>query len=114
MVGAYTSVHAARRIPWEMASALGGFVGTDSAACFRLAALAVKAVSRHLPRWHCIRDDWYLSHLASTQRARMPRFRLRPSAWLRTSNSNPMPGAIMWPLAAFVLLTIFLLNLRRH
>jgi len=113
-VGAYTSVHAARfGIPWEFALLLGGLLSALIGSMFAFAALRVKGLYLALTTLALqFVMDWVLSHSptitgGSHASLQSPTFRLMGQAI--TSDAGRYYVALGW----CILVTIFLLNLRR-
>jgi len=113
-VGAYTSVHAARfGIPWEIALLLGGLLSALIGSMFAFAALRVKGLYLALTTLALqFVMDWVLSHSpaitgGSHASLQAPTFRLLGQ--VIESDAGRYYVALGW----CVLVTIFLLNLRR-
>lgn len=113
-IGAYTSVHAARQgIPWEMAVILGGLMSTVIGVIFAFAALRVKGLYLALSTLALqFVVDWVISHVPAisggvSATLQAPAMRLLGTPV--TSDAGLYFTALGW----CVLVTVFMLNLRR-
>lgn len=113
-VGAYTAVHAARAgVPWEIAFVLGGLLAAAIGSLFAFAALRVKGLYLALTTLAMqFVMDWVLSHspaLTGGSHASLQAPTLRLAGLPVTSEAGRYYFALGW----CVLVTVFLLNLRR-
>ncbi len=113
-VGAYASVHAARAgLPWEVALVLGGLLSAMIGSLFAFAALRVKGLYLALTTLAMqFVMDWVLSHspaLTGGSHASLQAPTLRLMGLPVTSEAGRYYFALGW----CVLVTVFLLNLRR-
>lgn len=113
-IGAYASVHAARRgVPWEVAVVLGGLTATAVGVVFAFAALRVKGLYLALSTLAMqFVMDWVISHVPAisggvSATLQAPPLRLLGQAV--TSEAGRYYVALAWCL----LVTMFMLNLRR-
>ena len=113
-IGAYTSVHAARSgIPWELAVVLGGAMAAGRGVVFAFAALRVKGLYLALSTLALqFVVDWVISHVPAisggvSATLQAPAMRLLDVPI--TSDAGLYYVALGW----CVLVTVFMLNLRR-
>ena len=113
-IGAYASVHAARNgVPWEIAVVLGGLMATAVGVVFAFAALRVKGLYLALSTLAMqFVMDWVISHVPAisggvSATLQAPPLRLLGQAV--TSEAGTYFVALAWCL----LVTVFMLNLRR-
>lgn len=113
-VGAYTSVHAARfGLPWELAFVAGGLLAAVIGSMFAVAALRVKGLYLALTTLALqFVMDWMLSHspwLTGGSHASLQAPTLRLLGTPITGEAGRYFVALGW----CVLVTVFLMNLRR-
>jgi len=113
-IGAYTAVHGARAgIPWEIAVVLGGLMATAVGIVFAFAALRVKGLYLALSTLALqFVMDWVISHVPAISggvSATLQASTLRLLGQPVTSEAGVYYVALAWCL----LVTVFMLNLRR-
>lgn len=113
-IGAYASVHAARNgVPWEIAVLLGGAMATVIGVVFAFAALRVKGLYLALSTLALqFVVDWVISHVPAISggvSATLQAPTMRLLGMPVTSDAGLYYTALGW----CVLVTVFMLNLRR-
>lgn len=113
-VGAYSAIHAARfGVPWEVAFVIGGGVAAAVGSLFASAALRVKGLYLALTTLAMqFVMDWVLSHVSAIRggtNATLQAPTLRLLGQQLTSDAALYYVALAW----CVLVTVFMLNLRR-
>ncbi|MEY2791055.1 MAG: hypothetical protein RL295_1220 [Pseudomonadota bacterium] len=113
-IGAYTSVHAARQgIPWEIAVILGGLMSTLIGVVFAFAALRVKGLYLALSTLALqFIVDWVISHVPVISGGVSATLQAPAMRLLGTPVTSDA-GLYFMALAWCVLVTVFMLNLRR-
>jgi branched-chain amino acid transport system permease protein len=113
-IGAYTAVHGARHgIPWELSVLLGGLMATVVGIVFAFAALRVKGLYLALSTLALqFIMDWVISHVPAISggvQATLQAPAMRLLGQTVTSDAGRFYVALAWCL----IVTLFLLNLRR-
>ena len=113
-IGAYTAVHATRQgVPWEIAAVLGGLMAAAIGCVFAFAALRVKGLYLALSTLALqFVMDWVISHVPAISggiQAALQAPAIRLLGQTVTSEAGRYYLALGW----CVLVTIFMLNLRR-
>ena len=113
-IGAYASVHATRAgVPWEIAVVLGGFTATVVGVVFAFAALRVKGLYLALSTLAMqFVMDWVISHVPAISGGVSATLQAPPMKLLGQAITSEA-GTYYVVLAWTVLVTLFLLNLRR-
>ncbi|OWU83134.1 branched-chain amino acid ABC transporter permease [Oceanicola sp. 22II-s10i] len=113
-VGAYAGTHAARSgVPWEIAIVLAGFASMVIGSVFSIAALRVKGLYLALTTLAMqFVIDWSIVHLSVVSGGALASLRA-PDMSLLGFEINGTAGLYYVALAWCVLVTIFMMNLRR-
>jgi branched-chain amino acid transport system permease protein len=113
-IGAYTSVHAARAgVPWELAILLAGAMATAVGVVFAFAALRVKGLYLALSTLAMqFVIDWVISHVPAISGGIAATLQAPPMKLLGQAITSEA-GTYYVVLAWTVLVTVFMLNLRR-
>ena len=113
-IGAYTTVHAARAgIPWEIAVVLGGAMATAVGVVFAFAALRVKGLYLALSTLALqFVMDWVISHVPAISGGVGATLQA-PAMRLLGQPIQSEVGLYYVALAWALLVTVFMLNLRR-
>jgi branched-chain amino acid transport system permease protein len=113
-IGAYASVHATRAgVPWEIAVVLGGLMATVVGVVFAFAALRVKGLYLALSTLAMqFVMDWVISHLPAISGGVSATLQAPPMKLLGQAITSEA-GTYYVVLGWTVLVTLFMLNLRR-
>ena len=113
-IGAYASVHATRHgVPWEIAVVLGGLMATLVGVVFAFAALRVKGLYLALSTLAMqFVMDWVISHVPAISGGVSATLQAPPMRLLGQAITSEA-GTYYVVLAWTILVTIFMLNLRR-
>lgn len=113
-IGAYASVHAARAgVPWELAVVLGGITATVVGVVFAFAALRVKGLYLALSTLAMqFVIDWVVSHVPAISGGVAATLQAPPMKLLGQAIRSEA-GTYYVVLAWTLLVTLFMLNLRR-
>lgn len=113
-IGAYASVHAARAgVPWEIAVVLGGLMATGVGVVFAFAALRVKGLYLALSTLAMqFVMDWVISHVPAISGGVSATLQAPPMKLLGQAITSEA-GTYYVVLGWTVLVTLFMLNLRR-
>ncbi len=113
-IGAYASVHAARQgVPWEIAVVLGGLMATAVGVVFAFAALRVKGLYLALSTLAMqFVMDWVISHVPAISGGVSATLQAPPLRLLGQAVRSEA-GTYYVALAWCLLVTVFMLNLRR-
>ena len=113
-IGAYASVHAARHgVPWELAVVMGGFTASVVGVVFAFAALRVKGLYLALSTLAMqFVMDWVISHVPAISGGVSATLQA-PALKLLGQSITSEVGVYYVALAWVILVTVFMLNLRR-